>query len=176
MTLNSMNRAFPRFPAVLILLFLAATLLLTACEFSLAADITPPPGSEVRSAVTPQPAQLSGPLYPMVPPNPKAGADIYAEKCAPCHGETGLGDGPRAAQLANPVSALGSVELARRSTPARWYTMVTQGNLEKFMPPFNSLSDRQRWDVVAYAFTLSITPGTVELGKELYQANCQGCH
>jgi mono/diheme cytochrome c family protein len=151
--------------------------LLSACSFSLAADITPPPGSEQNvPSGTPQPAPVSGMLYPLLPPNPESGRAIYVEKCAPCHGDAGMGDGPRASQLPNPVAAIGSTELARRSTPARWYTQVTQGNLEKFMPPFSSLSDRQRWDVVAYAFSLSAPPALLEQGKELYQANCARCH
>jgi mono/diheme cytochrome c family protein len=157
------------------LLLLAS--LLSACSFSLAADITPPPGSEQRAPVgMTQPAPVSGMLYPLLPPNPESGQAIYAEKCAPCHGDTGMGDGPRAAQLPNPVAALGSLELARQSTPARWYTQVTQGNLEKFMPPFSSLSERQRWDVVAYAFSLTAPPALLESGKDLYQANCARCH
>jgi mono/diheme cytochrome c family protein len=109
-------------------------------------------------------------------PIPENGAPIYAEKCAPCHGEAGLGDGPQAAQLPNPVSPLGDPEFARQSTPARWYTQVTQGNLERFMPPFNSLSDRERWDVVAYAYSLSAPQEIVSQGDSLYQENCAGCH
>ncbi len=153
------------------------SLIISACSFSLAADITPPPGSEQRPpiAVT-QPAPISGPLYPLVPPNLESGKAIFEEKCAPCHGDTGLGDGPQSAQLPNPVAAIGSIELARQSTPARWYTQVTQGNLQKFMPPFNSLSDRQRWDVVAYSFSLTTPPELVDQGQELYQANCARCH
>ena len=151
--------------------------LLSACSFSLAEDITPPPGSEQMPPVAmTQPAPLSGALYPLVPPNPESGKSIFVEKCVPCHGNRGLGDGPQAAQLPNPVAAIGSVEVARQSTPARWYTQVTQGNLEKFMPPFSSLSDRQRWDVVAYAFSLTTPATTLEQGKELFQANCAHCH
>ncbi len=123
-----------------------------------------------------QSAPISGMLYPLLPPNPESGRATFAEKCAPCHGDTGMGDGPRAAQLPNPVAAIGSTELARQSTPARWYTQVTQGNLEKFMPPFASLSERQRWDVVAYAFSLTAPPALLERGKALYQANCTRCH
>jgi len=150
---------------------------LSACSFSLAADITPPPGSEQRPPIAEtQLAPISGPLYPLVPPNPANGKATFEEKCAPCHGVTGLGDGPQSAQLPNPVAAIGSVELARQSTPARWYTQVTQGNLQKFMPPFNSLSDRQRWDVVAYAFSLTAPPELVDQGRELYLANCARCH
>lgn len=157
-----------------ILIFLAFTL--SACSFSLAADITPPPGSEQLPAPSKQPVAINGPLYPLVPPNPENGQPIYAEKCAPCHGGSGLGDGPQAEQLPNPVAPLGSQAYARQATPANWYSQVTQGNLERFMPPFNSLSDRQRWDVVAYSFTLSAPPAVVEEGAELYQENCALCH
>ena len=151
-------------------------LLLSGCSFSLAEDITPPPGSEQRPPESPEPEPVIGPLYPLVPLNPEAGRSIYLEKCAPCHGDSGLGDGPQAAQLPNPVAAIGSPELARSSSPARWYTQVTQGNLERFMPPFSSLSDRQRWDVVAYAFSLTAPEAVVAQGAELYQANCARCH
>lgn len=157
------------------ILFLFA-LLLSACSFSLAADITPPPGSEQLPVPSKQPEEINGPLYPLVPPNPGNGQPIYVEKCAPCHGQAGLGDGPQAEQLPNPVAPIGSPAFARQSTPANWYSQVTQGNLERFMPPFNSLSDRQRWDVVAYSFTLSAPPAVVEQGAELYQANCARCH
>jgi mono/diheme cytochrome c family protein len=74
------------------------------------------------------------------------------------------------------VAALASPELARSSTLNDWYTQVTQGNLERFMPPFNSLSDRQRWDVVAYSFSLSVPESDLAVGAELYQANCERCH
>jgi len=151
-------------------------LLLSACEFSLADDILPPPGSEQMPVSPAQPAAVSGPAYPLVPPNPQDGAPIYAEKCAPCHGVTGLGDGERSAQLPNPPAPIGNAQLARVSTPESWYSMVTQGNLERFMPPFSSLSDRQRWDVVAYTFSLSASAQEIEAGAVLYQANCARCH
>ncbi|HEX9616511.1 MAG TPA: c-type cytochrome [Anaerolineales bacterium] len=170
LTAGSINSPLPR---VLSLLLLA--LMLSACSFSLAEDITPPPGSNLPAALPTQPA-LSGQLFPLTAPNPLEGAPIYAEKCAPCHGPTGLGDGPQAAQLPNPAPPLGSADLARQSTPAGWYSIITQGNLERFMPPFNSLTEGQRWDVVAYLYTLSSPPGSVAEGEQLYQANCVACH
>jgi cytochrome c553 len=54
--------------------------------------------------------------------------------------------------------------------------MVTQGNLERFMPPFSSLSDSERWDVVAYALSLSVPRDEVAQGEELFRENCAGCH
>jgi mono/diheme cytochrome c family protein len=150
---------------------------LSACSsFSLAEDITPPPGSNLPAVQTTQPA-LSGPLYPLVAPNSANGEAIFIEKCSPCHGAAGQGDGAQASQLPNPPTALGSQDLARQSSPAQWYATITQGNLERFMPPFgSSLSERQRWDVVAFLYSLSTAPETIAQGEQLYQANCSSCH
>ena len=68
------------------------------------------------------------------------------------------------------------LNFARQAAPADWYLMVSNGNLQKFMPPFNSLSVPERWDVIAYAYTLSTTPEEVARGEELYNANCASCH
>jgi mono/diheme cytochrome c family protein len=159
---------------ILIFLTLVAALL-SACSFSLAEDVTPPPGYQPPPESTQQVA-ISGPLYPLVPPNPADGQPIYAEKCAPCHGSDGLGDGPRAEQLPNPVTAIGLEQVARQSTPAEWYSIVTQGNLERFMPPFTSLSDRQRWDVIAYVYSLSSSQDQLDQGAALYKETCVSCH
>ncbi len=159
-----------------ILAVLPIILLLSACSFSLAEDVTPPPNYQAPAIAQTQPAPVAGPLYPFVAPDPAAGEPIFAEKCAPCHGTTGLGDGPRAAQLPNPVAAIGTADLARQATPAEWYRVVTEGNLDRFMPPFASLSDPERWDVVAYAMQLSMTDTSLAEAKDLYQANCASCH
>ncbi len=167
---------YSKIPAIIktIVLFFSLSIL-TACSFSLAEDITPPPGAEVPFEKPTQPS-LSGPLYPMVPPDPSAGSVTYAEKCAPCHGVTGLGDGSMAGQLPVPAPALGTEAVARQASPAVWYVIVTQGNLERRMPPFSSLTDRQRWDVVAYLYSLSNPPERILQGKELYTENCASCH
>ncbi len=163
--MNSFRKFFP-------LLALLALLPLTAC--SLAADVTPPPN--YQSPTAPQAANI-GPTYPLVSPDPSLGAPIYAEKCAPCHGDSGLGDGPQAANLPNPPTAIGSPDVARQSVPADWYTIITQGDLARFMPGFSgSLSDKDRWDVLAYVYSLSASPDVLAQGQSLYQASCAGCH
>ncbi len=159
-----------------ILAVLPVFLILSACSFSLAEDVTPPPNYQAPALAQTQPAPVAGPLFPFVAPDPAAGAPIFAEKCAPCHGTTGLGDGPRAAQLPNPVAAIGTADLARQATPSEWYRIVTEGNLDRFMPPFASLSDPERWDVVAYAMSLSMPDAGLAEGKDLYDANCARCH
>ncbi len=149
------------------LILAISTILLAACNFTLAADVTPPPGY-----VPPTPIATLGPLFPAAAPDTANGAAIFVEKCMPCHGETGMGDGPQSADLPVSVAALGLPETANKAVPAAWYTQVTRGNLERFMPPFASLTDQERWDVVAYALTLHTTPAQIEAGKNLFNANC----
>ncbi|MGH2605960.1 MAG: c-type cytochrome, partial [Anaerolineales bacterium] len=109
-------------------------------------------------------------------PDVTAGAGIYAEKCAPCHGALGLGDGPQAADLPNPPIALAAPEVARSAVPAEWYSVVSVGRIERFMPGFVSLTPEERWDVVAYALNLSLTPADLETGAALYGELCAECH
>lgn len=153
-----------------IFLLSIVTILLTACNQTLAADVTPPP-----NYVPPTPAPTLGPLFPEQAPNVENGKAIYAEKCAACHGDTGLGNGPQSADLPVSVIPIGLPEFANDATPSNWYGVVSQGRIERFMPPFNSLSDQERWDVVYYALMLQTTQEQVELGKTLFEENCGDC-
>jgi len=155
---------------------MCSAFILVGCNLTLAADITPPPGYRPSTEQSVEPSVTTGPLFPLLSPNPVKGAATYQEKCAPCHGTAGLGDGQQGMQLPNPVPAIGSAQLARVASPAEWYRIVTEGNLERFMPPFDSLSDRQRWDVVAYVWSLSTSKEIIEEGRDLYQSNCASCH
>lgn len=163
----SSSHSFPS----LSFLFLSFLFLLTGC-ISLAEDITPPPN---YVPPTPPPT-LAADLFPASAPDVESGAAIYAQKCAPCHGPTGQGDGAQAANLPNGAPALGSADFAFDKSPARWYSIVTQGNLQNFMPGFTSLSDQERWNVVAYALSLSTSAEQVQAGKALYEVNCAECH
>lgn len=153
-----------------IFLLTLGTILLAACNMTLAADVTPPP-----DYIPPTPMPTLGPLFPGQAPDIENGKTIYMEKCAACHGEKGLGDGEQSKDLPVSVIPIGLPEFARDATPAKWYATVTQGNLERFMPPFNSLTDQERWDVISYALTLHTTNEQVELGKTLFEQNCAGC-
>ena len=149
--------------------FILSAILLAGC--SLASDITPPPGY-----VSPTPLPTLGLLYPAFAPNIQNGGMIFTQKCAPCHGHTGLGNGPQSQQLPVAVPALGLGDTARSDSPAQWFTTVSQGNLDRFMPPFvGDLSDQDRWDVVAYALTLHTKPDQIAQGKTLFDSNCSNC-
>ena len=155
-----------KFRIVLLILF---AILLSACNLTLAEDVTPPPG---YIPPTPVPTLV---LYPPETPNVANGKTIYFEKCAACHGDTGLGDGAQGIQLGVTVPAFALPEIARPSSPAEWYTIVTRGKIERFMPPFVSLNDQQRWDVVAYITTLHTSAEQIQKGKEIFESTCADC-
>jgi mono/diheme cytochrome c family protein len=156
-------------------LLLAGALALGAC--SLAGDITPPPGLATAQAQGTGLPPTAAPLTaPQRAPDLVAGERIYVEKCAPCHGVAGDGLGPQAASLPNPPAALANPDVAQRAVPQDWYAVVTEGRIESFMPPFASLDDGQRWDVVGYALSLGLPADQVETGRGLFQQNCVACH
>ena len=161
-------------PKKLLIASFFLTALLSACAVSLAADVTPPPNYQSPTPPQAQSAPVS--VQPLLPPDPIQGAASYAEKCLPCHGVNGLGDGPQASKLGLPVPAIGSAALARNARPADWYNIVTNGKMENGMPPFRSLNDRQRWDVVAYVFTLSASQDSLKQGQQVYDQDCASCH
>jgi len=145
------------------------TIFLAGC--TLASDITPPP-----NYVAPTPLPTLGLLYPASAPDIQNGAALFAQNCAPCHGDTGLGNGPQSQQLPVTVPALGLADTARSDSAAQWFTTVSQGNLDRFMPPFSgTLSDQDRWDVVSYALTLHAKPEQIAQGKTLFDSNCSNC-
>ncbi len=153
-----------------LLVFLLSALL-ASCNFTLAEDITPPP-----NYVPPTPAPTMGALFPSEPSSPARGQAIFEAKCAPCHGLDGLGNGPQAGGLPVPVSAIGLRDIASQSNPAKWFTVITRGQMDRYMPPFTSLSDSERWDVLSYVYSLSNTNNQVEEGAALYADLCAMCH
>lgn len=154
-----------------VFLLIGFSLLLTACNLSLAEDVTPPPWY-----VSPTPAPTLGPLYPASAPDLANGAVIYSTECAPCHGDTGLGDGPLNKQLSVPVAAIGLPVISQKASPADWFMIVSQGNMERMMPPFsNKLSEQERWDVVAYSLSLHASPEMIAQGKQIIAENCASC-
>ncbi len=157
--------------------FLLTALFLAGCTLS-----APPPERGDAPILTPQPP-ASGVEFELPSRKPSAanGAQLYAEKCAACHGATGQGDGERATQVREQFGAapadLTADSSARALTPAEWYTAITNGRLERGMPPFNgSLSIDERWDVIVYAWSLGSPESTLAAGQVIYAERCVHCH
>ncbi|MCS6844648.1 MAG: c-type cytochrome [Caldilineales bacterium] len=114
---------------------------------------------------------------PVQPPSAREGRLIYAQNCAPCHGNTGWGDGPAAAELPNPATAFADPAVARAAVPADWFEVTKNGRIERMMPPWrDQLSDQEIWDAVAYALSLHTTPAELAQGQQVWEAQCADCH
>jgi mono/diheme cytochrome c family protein len=82
----------------------------------------------------------------------QSAADIYSEKCAACHGDTGKGDGP-AGQAMTPPPAPFSTALKNKS--ASWIgTVITKGGpavgMTPAMPPHPTLTSDQVNALIQY--------------------------
>lgn len=131
-----------------------------------------------------------------------AGARLYSEHCAVCHGPNGDGHGPRATGLLPPPRDFTKGVFAYRSTPSGTlpidedlWKVISNGLHGTAMVPWISLSEHDRWALVAYIETFSprfateargtpvtapsppqVTPDLVAKGKHLYLEDCATCH
>ena len=107
-------------------------------------------------------AQLAPPAWtdPAVLTRGKA---IYSVRCAVCHGDSGDGKGPAAANLPLKPPDLRDARMIQEMTPSYWFWRVSEGG---FVEPFRSkgsimpawkdvLSVEERWAVIAYQHTFT---------------------
>jgi mono/diheme cytochrome c family protein len=82
-----------------------------------------------------------------------AGQKIYLKRCVACHGKTGNGDGPDAADLGIHPAKL-SDPVIRAETDGELFWKITVG--KKPMPNYGTrLSPTDRWNVINYLRTLA---------------------
>jgi len=149
-------------------------MILSACGFSLAGDVTPPPGYTPPASVT---VQETASVYPLLPADPARGKVVYEEQCAACHGLTGRGDGSQSGTLNKQPEILSDPNIIAASSPAKLFGIITNGIAENGMPAFATvLDDRARWDVTSYLFMMNTDPDQLAAGKTIYEGLCAGCH
>jgi mono/diheme cytochrome c family protein len=97
------------------------------------------------------------------PANLEAGQELYDDHCATCHGLAGRGYGPAGQSAAmKPVNLTNPQGVARQPLDY-WFWRVSEGGTAE---PFHSrgsimpawkyhLSEKERWQVIAFARTLS---------------------
>ena len=110
-------------------------------------------------------------------PDINRGAQIFQERCTECHGVSGDGWGElvRAGSVERPLDMRDRALVAPKS-PLAWYEVITQGRIEKLMPPWeNALSDEERWDVALYSYTLAYDEELLAAGERLWRERCGGC-
>ena len=82
-----------------------------------------------------------------------AGQTIYLKRCVQCHGKTGNGDGPDAADLGIHPAKLSDPAI-REQTDGELFWKITVG--KKPMPKYGTrLSPTDRWNVINYLRTLA---------------------
>lgn len=116
----------------------------------------------VSAAQNDQPASATDPVYaelakapkkaaarhnPLAtdPEAPVAGAKLFAQHCAECHGETAEG-GKKGPGLRAPD--------VQQATPGALFWLLTNGVVRKGMPVWSKLPDAQRWQLVSYIKSL----------------------
>ena len=112
-------------------------------------------------------------------PSPSAavGEELFRKNCVACHGDEGEGDGPLA--LSGEIPHPGNFRLgysAAAQSPQEWFTTITEGRLERLMPPWQSLSMTERWELTWYSYTLSYSIPDLTQGREIWAAHCTACH
>ncbi len=91
----------------------------------------------------------------------KKGRANYEKSCLPCHGNTGMGDGPSSVEMVDsderPIKPANLTRPFLKSGPTARdaYKAISTGLEGAPMPSYSdSLSDLQRWELVAYIFYL----------------------
>jgi DMSO reductase family type II enzyme heme b subunit len=133
--------------------------------------------------------------------NIEKGRQIYVKRCQVCHGEKGDGKGP-AAPFLDPrprdftagVYKLRTTDSGEPPTDEDLFRVVTRGVPGTAMSGWATLSEQERWLVIAYikrfsdvfqekstvvkpAKELSASPEVIAKGREVYQrAKCWECH
>ncbi len=94
-------------------------------------------------------------LAPTHRPSRQVGAALYVKSCAPCHGEDGRGDTPKARELKPPPISFASGELSASLTPYKVFNALSFGVTGTAMPSFrDTLSESDLWNLAFYVFVL----------------------
>jgi mono/diheme cytochrome c family protein len=90
--------------------------------------------------------QLKNPLQPSAPAL-KSAREVYADKCAHCHGDAGKGDGSDANRYDPVPTDFTDPKQMNGATDGELFYKISEG--KKPMPVFkNKLSEDQRWELV----------------------------
>ncbi len=86
-----------------------------------------------------------------------SGKDLYQGQCSSCHGANGNGNGPLASGLNPPPADLTQHAVLGVHPDGQLFDWITSGYPNSAMPAFgDTLSDKQRWDLVNFIRTLAV--------------------
>jgi mono/diheme cytochrome c family protein len=76
----------------------------------------------------------------------EAGRKLYYYECSQCHGEKGGGVATAAPLRSGPTQS---------ATPGELFWFISTGEPAKGMPPWSSLSEKERWQILTYVKSLA---------------------
>jgi mono/diheme cytochrome c family protein len=127
------------------ILCLLAGMALLATAHDIKGWVVPPEAKAVKSPLEPTPAVVA------------AGAALYADKCANCHGDKGKGDGPEAEMYDTPPADLSEPGMLAEMSDGEIFWKISKGR--RPMPTFEKqLTDEQRWQLVHFVRTFAPKP------------------
>ncbi len=140
------------FAPLLLVIGAASMMIVAGCGGSgnQSSSTEPPPST---STSTPPPATDTGTVAATAG-DPTEGATIYAQKCSPCHGAQGKGDGPLSKGLTTKPRNHTDGAYMKTRTDEDLLQVIRDGKPP--MPPWGKvLSEQQMRSVLAYVRTLA---------------------
>ncbi len=175
---RSCRRTLPIALSTLLVLLIIGLLPLSRPEAGRAvhaADLVQATETSSNPPVTPTTAAEIA--WPSRAPDMDAGVALFAQRCADCHGPSGRGDGSMVDGLPAPPPDLSDRLRAHDQTAAQLYDIITNGRIERLMPPWREALDVDaRWDAVAGSMAWSLTPTRLARGRDAYTTSCASCH
>ena len=83
------------------------------------------------------------------------GRALFKQRCALCHGERADGRGVRSKGLSGKPVDFTSSTWRSGATPAHVFRTLKEGKRGTSMPAWPTLSDDQKWDVIAYVLSVA---------------------
>jgi high-affinity iron transporter len=140
--------------------------LLASVEGRRPADEVARLAGEIRGAVI---EAYQVPVAPSRPPDLRVAGELYAARCAACHGAEGRADGRAAGGLDPAPTDFHDHERVDRRSAYSFYSTITLGVPGTAMAAFADLSEEQRWGLALYAASLGDEAAVRRRGAELWE-------
>jgi len=83
------------------------------------------------------------------------GRALFLKKCSLCHGERADGNGARREGLSGKPINFHNKEWRANASPLAVFQTLSEGKRGTSMPAWPTLSDEQKWDVIAYVLSVA---------------------
>jgi len=108
---------------------------------------------------------------PSVLPSVSEGRQLFQSNCTGCHGESGHGDGVKAAELSPKPANFHDRDRQQHRSIYALFNVISLGANGTAMRPFSKLTVEQRWALAFYVSNFFATPEELEQGKLLWQGD-----